>query len=128
MTVDASAEPTALQTFDERLGEAIHQVLWRRKIRQTEFARAALGITQSAFSRKLRGERPFFAGELALIAAALDLAVTDLMPSVAIGPDDGDDDGGAGAPTRARTWDLRIISSMIGDESPEIAEDLGRAA
>ena len=109
MTVDASAEPTNLQTFDERLGEAIHQVLWRRKIRQTEFARTVLGITQSAFSRKLRGERPFFAGELALIAAALDLPVVDLLPGVEVGPGDGSDDGGAaGAPTRARTWDLRI--------------------
>ena len=115
MTISVGSENEPLETrqsFDEQLGEAVHQVLWRRKIRQTEFAKGVLGITQSAFSRKLRGERPFFAVELSMIAAALGVSVTELMPEFEIRPDGGDDGGqsAGGAPSRTRTYDLRIKS------------------
>ncbi|WP_459976430.1 helix-turn-helix domain-containing protein, partial [Mycobacterium avium] len=108
MTTAASDEP-ANRTFDERLGEAIHQVLWRRRIKQTEFAEQVLGITQSALSSKLRGRRPFFAGELSLIASALDMEVAELLPRTEVQPPPTDPNPpGRSAPTRARTWDLRI--------------------
>ena len=67
-----------MRSFDEQLGEAIHQVMWRRRITQTEFARQVLGITQSALSQKLRGKRPFYAGELVAIADALELDLNDI--------------------------------------------------
>ncbi|MBN7570231.1 hypothetical protein [Mycobacteroides abscessus] len=35
-------------------------------------------------------------------------------------PDGGDDGGAAGAPTRARTWDLRIKSPQEWVEDPQI--------
>lgn len=116
MTMEVGVEAEPGQSFDERLGEAVHQVLWRRKIRQTEFAKSVLGITQSAFSKKLRGDRPFFAVELSMIAAALGMPVAELMPEFELMPDGGGDDegGAAGAPTRARTWDLRISSPSKG--------------
>ncbi|MGV0627168.1 helix-turn-helix domain-containing protein, partial [Mycolicibacter minnesotensis] len=104
--VDAAADEH--RTFDERLGEAVHQALWRRRIKQTEFAPQVLGITQSALSSKLRGRRPFFAGEISLICAALGIAVDELLPKVEVNPPGDDDGGGASAPSRTRTYDLRI--------------------
>jgi transcriptional regulator with XRE-family HTH domain len=80
MTTAAGGAPRDRRTFDEELGEAVHQVLWRRRIKQTEFAGRVLGITQSALSAKLHGRRPFYAGEVSLIAHALDLPVAQLMP------------------------------------------------
>lgn len=110
MTTDVGEVEADEPTFDERLGEAIHQELWRRRITQTQFAKQ-LGITQSALSQKTRGTRPFLAGELSLIAALLDVSVGDLMPAVTLRPDGGDDGGGgASAPSRTRTYDLRIKS------------------
>jgi len=113
MSIDVAAAGAEPRTFDERLGKEIHTQLWDRKIKQTEFAVRYLGISQSALSLKLRGERPFFAGELSVIAAALGVSVADLMPPVVLTPDGGNDNGAAGAPTRARTWDLRIIRPLI---------------
>lgn len=52
--------------------------MWRRRIKQTEFATNVLGITQSALSRKLRGDRPFTAAELTKIANALDIDLNEL--------------------------------------------------
>lgn len=75
-----SAAPVDGRSFDEQLGEAIHQVMWRRKITQTEFAARVLGITQSALSQKLRGKRPFLAGELVAVADELGLDLNQLTP------------------------------------------------
>lgn len=79
------------RSFDERLGEAIHQVMWRRKITQTEFAARVLGITQSALSQKLRGKRPFLAEELAAVADELGLDLNTLTPRNCPPPFDGGD-------------------------------------
>lgn len=81
------------RSFDEQLGEAIHQVMWRRKITQTEFADRVLGITQSALSQKLRGKRPFLAEELAAVADELGLDLNLLTPRR--NPPPFDDGGGA---------------------------------
>ena len=110
MTTDVGEDQASGPTFDQQLGDAIHQELWRRRIKQTDFAESVLGITQSALSSKLRGRRPFFAGELSVIAAALNIPVGDLLPEVHVDPPGPRDGGAAGAPTRARTWDLRIKS------------------
>jgi transcriptional regulator with XRE-family HTH domain len=71
--------------FDEQLGEAVHRVLWRRHISQTDFARV-LGITQSALSLKLRGQRPFFAQELRMVADVLEINLDELAPHVDVAP------------------------------------------
>lgn len=124
MTTDVSPEvPANQRTYDEQLGEAVHQVLWRRRIKQGDFAEQVLGITQSALSNKLRGKRPFFAGELSIIAAHLDMSVADLMPPIEIEPPDPPPargaKGGTGAPTRTRTWDLRITWPQLCSEATE---------
>lgn len=94
MTADLGTRPEG-RTFDEKLGEAIHQVIWRRKIKQTEFAKSILGITQPALSRKLRGERPFSAEELGQIADELRLDLNELTPRNFTGPFGPDGDGGS---------------------------------
>lgn len=40
---------------------------------------AALGLTQASVSRKLSGERPWFANELVNVSAVLDVRVGDLF-------------------------------------------------
>ncbi|MDN4521409.1 helix-turn-helix transcriptional regulator [Mycolicibacterium austroafricanum] len=92
MTTAAGAPPIE-PSFDEQLGEAIHQVLWRRRIKQTQFGAEVLGITQSALSNKLRGKRPFTAQELSSIADALQLDLNKLTPRGFTGPF-GPDGGG----------------------------------
>ena len=93
----------------------IHTQLWDRKIKQTEFAVRYRGISQAALSLKLRGERPFFAGELSVNAAALGVSVADLMPPVVPTRDDGgDDNGSASVPPlglEPRTCGLKVRSS-----------------
>ena len=60
--------------IDVLIGQRVHHVLWRRKLQQRELA-AALGITQSTLSRRLRGESAWFAGDLVAVADALDVSV-----------------------------------------------------
>lgn len=92
MTDQIGGATADMRSFDEQLGEAIHQVMWRRRITQTDLARQVLGITQSALSQKLRGKRPFYAGELVAIADALELDLNDITSRNKPGPFDG---GGA---------------------------------
>jgi transcriptional regulator with XRE-family HTH domain len=63
---------------DAEIGERIHQLIWRERISQSAFA-ARLGISQSTMSKKLRGERPWFTGELVTAAAALGVTVGSLF-------------------------------------------------
>lgn len=98
----------SLGSFDERLGEAIHQVMWRRKITQTDFAGRVLGITQSALSQKLRGKRPFLAVELVAVADELGLDLNQLPPRG--GPPPFDDGGGS---LRARRYSKPQPSDLV---------------
>lgn len=113
MTTDVGGDSPTRRTFDEQLGQAIHEVLWRRKITQTVFAEV-LNISPSALSQKLSGRRPFFAGELSVIAASLGVPVADLLPAIEVDPPRDPNPGSReGAPTRTRTWDLRIIRRKL---------------
>jgi transcriptional regulator with XRE-family HTH domain len=81
----------------------------RADISQLRLA-AATGIPQSTLNRRLKpqSERDAFnISELEKIADALGVNVVVFFRSEwETGPNDG---GQASAPTRARTWDLRII-------------------
>lgn len=79
-------------TDDEQIGERVHQVMWRRKISQTDLA-AKLDIHQSALSNKLRGKRPFFAREIIAIAGELDVNPAYLLGHTN-NPHPGGPDGG----------------------------------
>jgi transcriptional regulator with XRE-family HTH domain len=74
-----------MSTTDVLIGERIHQIMWRQRMTQGQLA-ARLGLTQTGVSRKIRGERPWFARELLQVAAALNTQVSALLPN----PDDFD--------------------------------------
>jgi transcriptional regulator with XRE-family HTH domain len=68
-----------MDTADQLIGERIHHLMWRQRISQTRLA-AMLGMTQGALSKKVHGERPWFASELIAVAKALNTQVSALLP------------------------------------------------
>lgn len=67
-----------MATTDEEIGQRVHQLMLERGITQTRLA-VLLGSTQATVSRKLSGERPWFADELAAVADALEVSVGALF-------------------------------------------------
>jgi transcriptional regulator with XRE-family HTH domain len=63
----------------EHVAEEIRVLLARRKMSATQLARIT-GLKQSSLSRRMTGETAFDMDDLELIADALGVAVTDLMP------------------------------------------------
>jgi transcriptional regulator with XRE-family HTH domain len=63
----------------EHVAEEIRVLLARRKMSATQLANIT-GIKQSSLSRRMTGETAFDMDDLELIADALGVAVTDLMP------------------------------------------------
>lgn len=64
---------------DALIGENVHQILWRRRIPQSLAARRT-GMTGATLSRKLRGERAWYATELMDLSGYLDVPLDDLLP------------------------------------------------
>jgi predicted XRE-type DNA-binding protein len=79
-----------MATTDQLIGERIHHLMWRQRMTQGHLA-TLLGITQTGVSKKIHGERPWFASELIAVARALNTQVTVLLPT------SGDDDPGGPA-------------------------------
>lgn len=69
------------RAVNELVGERIHRELWTRRISQTEFA-PKLNLSQSALSKKLRGERAFGIDEVLAIAFLLKMPVEELLPQL----------------------------------------------
>lgn len=65
-------------SLDAAIGERVHTLMWRHRFTQLDFA-ARIGVTQPTLSRKLRGDRPWAAGEIAAAAEALDVSVEYLF-------------------------------------------------
>ncbi len=91
------------------IGEKVHTLMWRQGRTQKQLA-AVLQVGQASVSDRLRGKTEWSAIDILVTAAWLGVEPTELIPDVELLPDDGGDGGAAGAPTRARTWDLRIKS------------------
>ena len=69
------------------MGERVHNLLWRAKITQTAFAKS-MGLSQTALSRKLRGDRAFSLDEILLVADQLRVSLDYLFGrSDDFGPD-----------------------------------------
>ena len=66
-------------TTDEAIGQRVHQILWTRRIRQSDVC-LALGVSRPTMSKRLRGERPWTVDELLALAAYLRVPITDLLP------------------------------------------------
>lgn len=64
---DFSHDPADI---DVQIGARVHQLMWQSRMTQTELGRM-LGLTQPAISKKLRGERPWYAAEVISVARAL---------------------------------------------------------
>jgi transcriptional regulator with XRE-family HTH domain len=69
-----------MATADQLIGERIHHLMWRKRMTQGQLA-ARLGLTQTGVSKKVHGERPWFASELIAVAEALNTQVSALLPN-----------------------------------------------
>lgn len=74
--------PPARGRLREHVAEEIRVLLARRKMSATQLARLT-GLKQSSLSRRMTGETAFDMDDLELIADALGITVTDLMPQQA---------------------------------------------
>jgi len=63
---------------DQAIGQRVGQLMHKAGMTQGAMA-ARMGITQAAISRKLSGERPWFADELSLAAGILGVSVGELF-------------------------------------------------
>lgn len=66
-------------TTDQQIGERVHQLMWRLRLKQTEVA-PLMGLTQSGLSRKMRGVRSWSLDELLQISEILKVPATELLP------------------------------------------------
>lgn len=68
-------------TTNQAVGEAVHSYMWRKRISQESLA-TALGITQAAVSKKVRGKRPFSIDELLEVSVVLDTPLSQILAGV----------------------------------------------
>jgi DNA-binding Xre family transcriptional regulator len=61
------------------VGARIHDLMWRKRINQTQLGQV-LGVTQTAASKKLRGDVGITIPELLRIAEFLEVDPIDLLP------------------------------------------------
>ena len=65
-------------THDARVGERVLMLMFRARITQTALG-SAVGITQSALAKKLRGERKWTLDDLYAVASALGVSIFDIL-------------------------------------------------
>ncbi len=70
----------ANKTAAQRVAQEVRANMARRGRTQSDIA-TALGISQTAISRRLSGSVPWDVNELELVATALDVPLADLLPS-----------------------------------------------
>lgn len=70
--------PAHRHNVDAIIGDNIHRLMWLARKTQTETA-ISLGMTQGALSRKLRGERPWYADEIMAASVLFQRDVGDLF-------------------------------------------------
>ena len=70
------------QTFTEIVAANVRVELARRRLGQVQVA-YALGLSQAAVSRRLKGSVPLDVNELSVIADLLGLTPADLLPAAA---------------------------------------------
>ena len=79
---------------DATVGERAYMLMWRKGISQTVMGKR-IALDQSALSRKLRGTRPWYAREIAAMAAILDTSVSYLYGETDLDSPPSAHDGGA---------------------------------
>jgi transcriptional regulator with XRE-family HTH domain len=68
-----------LPLIADQVAEEVRALLGRRRLSASALA-TRMGVTQRYISRRLTGETPLDVNDLAEIAAALDVTITDLIP------------------------------------------------
>ena len=69
---------SAMSEIDTLIGEAVHRAMWRRRLQQIDVAPLA-GMTQSALSKKIRGQRPWSVEDVYRVAWAMDVDPSELL-------------------------------------------------
>jgi transcriptional regulator with XRE-family HTH domain len=59
-------------TTDERIGTNVHELLWKRRVRQSTLA-AAMGLSLSSLAKKMRGEVVWKAEDIEKAAEVLNV-------------------------------------------------------
>lgn len=65
--------------FNDRVAGEVRAAAARRRMSGTQLARL-IGVSQVAMSRRLNGRMAFRVDELAILAEALDVPISDLLP------------------------------------------------
>jgi hypothetical protein len=84
------------RTADQVIGENVHRLMWRAQENQSRLA-PQWGMTQTSLSLKLRGKRPWFAGEIVSAARHFGVSIEALFET--------DDDGWAPSGSNRRPTD-----------------------
>lgn len=84
MTTAAETVPSE----DEAFGLVVHEAMYSKHVTQVKMA-AALGITQGALSKKLRGHRPWTLAETVRTADVLRVDLRDLLAKMWGDPGEG---------------------------------------
>lgn len=107
----------SLKPVDGQRGETLTQAVARRlrgQLAEKQISGLQLaqmtGLGRSLINRRLQGETALNTDELEQIEQATGISATYLLTGIR--PDQDDPDGG-GAPSRARTEDLRITSPSV---------------
>jgi transcriptional regulator with XRE-family HTH domain len=117
MTISLAQEYDPKRVANVLIGERIHTLMWRGGRTQRELA-AILNVDQGSVSKRLRGNTNWSAVEVSAVAAWLGVDVAEILPEMEVCDPPDPSNGGAGggdpndgAPSRARTYDLRISSA-----------------
>lgn len=73
-----TAEQTDASAADVQVGRRVHMMMWDRRMKQTDVARL-IGVQQSGFSKKLRGDRGWSVSDLVTMARVLSTSVAYLV-------------------------------------------------
>jgi hypothetical protein len=87
------------EPIDISVGRRVHMLMWDQKLSQTALAKR-LGVSQSALSKKLHGERGWSLEDLQAIAAALHVSMAYLLGETS---EKNPPTGGGGGPKKANS-------------------------
>ena len=105
-----------MSNINAAIGERVHRVMWKRRITQSALAEH-LGMSQSAISRKLHGDRPWDADDIIHVADALGLTLDWLFFGDGETPDPEGSNGSApGVGIEPTTCGLQLLHSGSGLE------------
>ncbi len=104
--IDGYVDETANEAVCRRLREKLAGM----RLSENQLAPMA-GMSQQSLNDRMNGKVEWKINEIQRVCGAAGLSFTYITTGADQLPGGGGDDGGAaGAPTRARTWDLRIKS------------------